>query len=144
MSQLILKWFGKNALYLAWLQAVLAATGSLYFSEIAGFTPCVLCWWQRMLIYALTLILTVSILIKDRWAHYYVLPFSVLGMGIAAYQNALTYGWLTENLTSCTVGVSCTLRYINYFGFVTIPLLSLLAFAIITTCVIWADRNRQP
>jgi len=130
-----------HLLYVAWAQAMAGVVGSLYFSEIAGFTPCVLCWWQRILMYPLVIIIAVGILKKDYWAPFYILPFSILGIMVSLYQNALTYGWLPEVVGSCSATVSCTVRYIDYFGFMTIPFLSLVAFSVITICALVVART---
>ena len=77
------------AIYVAFLQAWLATLGSLYFSEIRDFRPCLLCWYQRILMYPLIIILGVAIFRKDKNAAYYVLPMSIMGVAIAFYQYLL-------------------------------------------------------
>ncbi|KKU18365.1 MAG: putative disulfide formation protein [Candidatus Pacebacteria bacterium GW2011_GWB1_47_8] len=133
-------WFKKNLLYLAWFQALIATAGSLFFSEVMGWTPCVLCWYQRILMYPLVLILGVGILLKDKRISWYVLPLSSLGFLIAAYHNLLYYGVIQE---VCREGVSCTTRFFAWFGFITIPLLSLTAFAIITTLMLIHKKEHK-
>ncbi len=127
--------------YIAWAQAVVAVSGSLYMSEIAGFLPCLLCWYQRIAMYPLVVILGVGILRKERKLYQYVLPFSITGGLIALYHVLLYYGVFPESEQTCRAGVSCTTKYIEYFGFVTIPLLSLLAFSLITACMIILYRK---
>ncbi len=108
----------------------------MYFSEIAHLPPCVLCWYQRILMYPLVLIIAVGILRKDKGLPFYVLPLSILGMGVALYQYLLQRGILPNSIAPCTLGVSCTTKYVEYFGFVTIPFLSLMAFGVITACMV--------
>jgi disulfide bond formation protein DsbB len=137
----------ENLIYLAWLQALLATGGSLYFSEVMKFVPCALCWYQRILMYPLVLILLVGILLGDRRVRLYVLPMSLLGLAISFYHNLLQYNLLSEAAnTPCTLGggASCTTLWINWFGFVTIPLLSLIAFSVITLCMIFYKREEYP
>jgi disulfide bond formation protein DsbB len=122
----------KYILYIALIQSIVATLGSLYLSEICGFTPCKLCWYQRVFMYPLIVVLAVGIVENNKNLYKYVLPLSVMGMGLAIYHNLLYYGFLTESVIYCTAGVSCTTKYIEWFGFITIPLLSLLAFIIIT------------
>ncbi len=111
--------------------------GSLYFSEVAGFIPCKLCWYQRILMYPLTVILLVSILrYMDEDAPYFVLPFSLVGIGVSTYHYLLQKTDLFANSTTCSVGAPCTATWINWFGFVTIPFLALIAFLIITIAMI--------
>lgn len=121
----------------AWFLAAVATLGSLYFSEIAGFPPCVLCWYQRILMYPIVAILAVGIVRDDPDAPWYALPLSVLGLGVSAYHNLLYYGILPESIAPCTAGISCTTKFIQWFGFLTIPLLSFLAFAAITALLTW-------
>lgn len=124
--------------YLAFLQAIVATSGSLFFSEVLHFTPCTLCWYQRILMYPLVAILAVGILRRDKGIYLYVLPLSIIGWSIALYHNLLQWGVIVE---PCTVGVSCITRYAGWFGFITIPFLSLTAFTIITACMIFLLRR---
>lgn len=126
----------KFYLYIAWVLAVASLVGSLYYSEIKNYTPCSLCWYQRILMYPLVLIIAVGILKKDKWLPLYVLPMSILGMLVAFYQVLLQTGILSEAVAPCAIGVSCITKYTSYFGFVTIPLMSFAAFTIITVCML--------
>ncbi len=117
--------------YLALAPALAALLGSLYYSEIAGFIPCTLCWYQRILMYPLTLIILVGIFKQDEYLPNYVLPFSIIGMGVSTYHYLIEWG-LIEHPAACAVGIPCNLVYVRYFGFVTIPFMALTAFAMIT------------
>ncbi len=133
-SPLGLRWqdhLRASLIYVAWVQALIATLGSLYLSEIRGFPPCGLCWYQRICMYPLVLILGIGIVRQDSSIRSYILPLSGIGLAIALYHNLLTYGVITEPLLPCTAGISCTTRWINGFGFITIPFLSAVAFAII-------------
>ncbi len=132
-----MKHFVKNyILYIAFAQALIAMLGSLYFSEIRHFTPCVLCWYQRICMYPLVAIIAVGILRKDKKIFQYVFPLSILGFFIALYHVLLQSGVLPESLAPCTAGVSCTVKYHPYFGFITIPIMSLTAFSVINVCMV--------
>ncbi len=133
-----------NLAYVAWLQALIATLGSLFFSEVMQLTPCLLCWYQRIAMYPLVVILTVGILLREGRLRYYVLPLSLIGLAIASYHNLLYYGIIAESLAPCTAGVSCTTRQIEWLGFITIPLLSLIAFLMITVCMLLDKRSSQP
>ena len=119
-------------LYLAWLVALTATLGSLYFSEVRHFVPCTLCWYQRILMYPLAIVLGIASYRQDGAVRGYVLPLSVLGMGFA------TYHVLEQNIAGfgapalCRAGVPCNLHYIHWLGFITIPVLSLTAFTLVT------------
>ncbi len=105
--------------------------GSLFFSEVAGYIPCTLCWYQRILMYPLAGIIAIGLLRRDRGLPYYVLPFSLLGIVFATYHYLLQKTDLFGT-SICKVGVPCTSMWINWFGFITIPFLALIAFIIIT------------
>jgi disulfide bond formation protein DsbB len=126
----------KHILHLAFLQALVAMLGSLYFSEIKHYTPCTLCWYQRILMYPLVILIFVGMKRKDKKLYQYILPMSVLGALIGFYHTLLQYGALPESIGPCTLGASCTVRYAGYFGFITIPLMSLSAFIVITLCMV--------
>lgn len=130
--------------YLAWAQALVASIGSLFLSEVLGYTPCVLCWYQRIAMYPLVVVLAVGILRRDRGIYMTVLPLSVIGLAIALYHNLLYVGVIPEAASVCRAGVSCTTRFFEWLGFITIPLLSLTAFTVITTLMLlyWRIRPR--
>jgi len=134
--------FKKYIVYIAWIQSLLALFSSLYFSEIRHFTPCILCWYQRILMFPLVIIIAVGILKRDKKLYEYVLPFSALGLLVSFYQVLLQVGLVSESLAPCSQGVSCTTKYVSYFGFVTIPVLSFAAFAIITICMLIMKKNK--
>jgi len=104
-----------------------------------------LCWYQRILMYPLTLILLVGILKHDEGVFDYVLPFSVLGMGVSSYHYLIQMDVLPHPAI-CSVAVPCNLRDPIYLGFVTIPLMTLVAFAAITLLMAlgkWAGKGAR-
>jgi len=115
-------------LRLSFLISLSAIFGSLYFSEVLGYPPCVLCWYQRICIYPLAFIFGVGLLKEDRECLSYAWPLILVGTLIAAYHNLLYYGIIPESITPCKQGVSCSTRQVEYLGFITIPLLSLIGF----------------
>ncbi len=130
--------------YLAILVAWVAMLGSLYFSEVAGFVPCKLCWYQRILMYPLALILPIAALRRDDSVPAYVLPFSVTGIFVSTYHYLLQKTNIFSAGGVCTGGVPCNVVYINWFGFITIPFLALTAFVIISSLmVIFYAQNSQ-
>lgn len=127
----------KNVLYIAWLTALIATVGSIALTEIFHFLPCSLCWYQRILMYPLVIIIAVGIILKDKKLYVYVLPFTILGMIVAFYQHLLQIGVIKELVVPCSTNVSCTTKYIDWLGgLVTIPLLSFLSFLLIAICMI--------
>lgn len=126
--------------YLALAPAVAALLGSLYYSEIAGFIPCTLCWYQRILMYPLTVIILVGIFSQDEFLPNYVLPLSIAGMGVSIYHYLIELGIIAHS-PACAVGIPCNVQWVNYFGFITIPLMAFIAFTMITvimTLTKWA------
>lgn len=119
-------------LYAAWFTSMAAMIGSLYFSEVLKLPPCVLCWYQRILIYPLVVIIPVGILALDKNIYKYILSLTIPGMFVAFYHYLLYIKVLPDSIAPCSNGVSCTTRLIEWFGFVNIPLLSLLSFLFIT------------
>jgi disulfide bond formation protein DsbB len=128
------------SLYAAWFVSLIAMLGSLYFSNVRGFPPCVLCWYQRICLYPLVLIIPIGIIKKDKNIYSYVLGLSGIGFLIGLYHNLLYYNIIPEAAAPCVNGVSCTTKFIEYFGFLTIPLLSLIAFA---TIIVLMLANRK-
>ena len=122
-------------LYLAWIVALVATVGSLFFSEVMELPPCVLCWYQRIAMYPLVAVLGVGIVLRDDKVGYYGLPLSIAGLAVSIYHNLLYYGLIPESITPCTEGISCTSRQIEWLGFITIPLMALTAFTIVTLCL---------
>lgn len=111
------------------LIALFGVVGSLYFSEILKLQPCVLCWYQRILLYPMALIYLVALWTGDRGYQKYILPFLVLGIGVSGYHNLLYAGIIPAELSPCTQDLSCTTKQLELFGFLSIPLMSLGAFA---------------
>lgn len=126
-----MKFVKENLTQLTLLTAIFATLGSLFFSEVLKLQPCVLCWYQRICMYPLVIILAVGIYKKDKNIPFFVLPLSIIGTIIAIYHNLLYYKIIPESLIPCTLGISCTTRQIELIGFVTIPLISLIAFGAI-------------
>jgi len=131
------------SMYLALGIAILAMLGSLYFSNVLHWVPCELCWWQRIAIYPLVPLLSVGILRRDRNISGYVLPLSIGGGLVAFYHTLLQYNLLPESAATCSAGISCTTKYLALGGFITIPLMSLLAFATITGLMLALKRKES-
>ncbi len=123
-------------LLLAWLASIVAMVGSLFFSERMGFVPCTYCWYQRIVMYPLVLFLGIAFYRNDRDIYKYVLPLSVIGMLLSSYHYALQKIPSLHEFSTCTSGVPCSGQYINWFGFITIPFLALIAFTFITAMML--------
>lgn len=136
------RFFQDYGLYAAWVVALVATLGSLYFSEVAGFLPCKLCWYQRILMYPLVILLGIAAYRHDHKITSYTLPLSILGFSVALFH------YLEEKTTwvdrfaapTCSVGIPCDTPWINWLGFITIPFLSLTAFTLLTILFIGVAR----
>ncbi|MCB1112170.1 MAG: disulfide bond formation protein B [Chlamydiia bacterium] len=136
----------RYGLYLAWLISCFAMLGSLFFSEVLGFEPCHLCWYERICIYPLTIILGIAAYRGDAKVIPYVLPLVGIGIALVAYQVAIQAfpGWEPINL--CPAGPSCTTIIDIGVEVVTIPLLALGAFIaeFILLAVVWRQATVIP
>ena len=129
----------------AFLIALAATLGALFIGEVLGQTPCTLCWYQRILMYPLVIVLGIASYRQDRGIIPYALPLSVFGGSIALfhYLEQKVPGFGVPNLCRAG-GVPCNTDYINWLGFVTIPFLALIAFSLITLLLsgtLWALRR---
>jgi len=130
-----------NILFICWLIAVISALGSLFFSEVMKFAPCVLCWYQRICLFPLVLIFSMGLFSFDKSVVKYSLPLAIAGWFIAFYHNLLYTGIIPESAQPCSKGVSCTEDYINLFGIFTIPMLSLMSFSTIVVLLFMLKRR---
>jgi disulfide bond formation protein DsbB len=127
-----------------WILATVAVLGSLFFSEVMGLQPCVLCWYQRIFIYPLAVIFLVALFPLDKRVVRYALPLAVIGLGFAVYHYLLYSGYIPEDLQPCSQGVSCAEINLELFGLITIPMLSIWAYsAIIALLLIFRQRTQS-
>ena len=132
---------GWPLLFLAWLIASVATLGSLFFSEVMGLTPCVLCWYQRIALFPLVLVLGAGLLSFDAGVVKYALPLAIAGWLVALYHSLLYWGVLPKDIQACTGSAPCTDRNLELLGFLSIPLMSLLASSAIITLLLILRRR---
>lgn len=128
-----------NLLFIAWAVAVIALLGSLFFSEIRQYEPCTLCWYQRIFMYPLVLLLGIGYVKRDDNIALYSLFFSGIGGALSLYHYSIQkIPFFADRAIECG-RIPCTAQYINWFGFISIPFLALVAFIIIFICsfIIW-------
>ncbi len=117
--------------YVAVVVTWVALLGSLYFSQVRHWLPCDLCWYQRILMYPLALVIPIGILRRDSGLPAYVLPFTVLGSLVSTYHVLdQKTDWFSD-INTCQSGIPCSIDYLNWLGWVTIPMLALAAFILI-------------
>lgn len=140
-----------NRLYLAWVVALIATLGSLWFSESLGFIPCVLCWFQRIAMYPLALLLGIAALRGDLNIRVYALPLAAVGWVVALIHNLEDWG-IVQSLKICGVGqttAGCDVQWpiwgsgalAGLNSVLTIPLLALTAFTLIIGLLSWGRRR---
>lgn len=116
-------------LTIAALVAVGATSGSLYFSEVANFNPCEMCWVQRIFMYPLALILPMAAIRRDRNVNAYAVAIAVVGLGFSTYHTQLQLR--PDQSTSCDLANPCSSKWIEALGFATIPMMAGLSFVLI-------------
>ncbi|MDH5717281.1 MAG: disulfide oxidoreductase [Spirochaetia bacterium] len=120
-----------NLLFVCWIIAMIASLGSLFFSSIMNFVPCTLCWYQRICMYPLVLIFLTALIRFEKSVFYYSSSLIAIGWFISLYHNLVQLKIIPEEASPCVQGVPCAMKYINWLGFITIPMLSFFAFSIL-------------
>jgi disulfide bond formation protein DsbB len=128
---------------LAAVAALVATSGSLYFSESVGYIPCVLCWFQRIAMYPLAVVLVLGTLRRERAVAPYALAAAAAGLAVSIYHYQLE--WFPDQASVCdkTVSVPCSVVWFKHFGVATIPFLAGAAFLAIGTLMVVALRNER-
>jgi disulfide bond formation protein DsbB len=122
--------------FLSWLMATISTLGALFLGEVMGYTPCVLCWYQRIFMFPLVFILAAGLFPLDPNVVRYALPLTLAGLGTAVFHLLVQHGIVSESITPCTQGIPCSQVAVEWFGFVTIPLLAVAAFLSIAILLI--------
>ena len=132
-------------LWLAFLVTAIATGGSLFFSETAGFIPCELCWYQRICMYPLAIVTLLAAVADDRRVARYLLPLPVVGAGVSVYHLLIENGVVKQSqicLLSAPGG--CATKWIEEFGYVTIPTLAVTGFALAFAFLLLAASDAEP
>ena len=129
-------------LFMGWLLVSVSTTISLFFSSVLEYEPCVLCWYQRICLFPMVFILAAGLFPNfDKSVIKYALPLSIAG-GLTAFYHSLLYaGIIPESIQPCSQGVSCTEKYFELFGFVSIPMLSFIAFSTLVALLLFLKRR---
>jgi disulfide bond formation protein DsbB len=131
----ISEFFANNGIKFAFIVALIATCGSLFYSNYAGFEPCVLCWLQRIFMYPEVILLGLAIIKRDNKIIDYNLALSLIGLVISIYHNNLVIKGLHS--TICTISEPCTINYVLEYGYITIPMMALTAFSLISILLIF-------
>lgn len=131
-------------IFVCWLIAAISTLGSLFFSEIMGLKPCVLCWYQRIFMYPLVVIFLIGLFPLERSVFRYALPIAFIGLCFAVYHYLIYSGYIPESLQPCSEDASCTEINLELFGFITIPMMSILSYTAIILLLIIFRKKTQP
>jgi disulfide bond formation protein DsbB len=143
-KNIYLAFIDKHYLTLGFIISLTATLFSLVYSEIVGFLPCYLCWYQRIFLFPLFFIFGMAIWHKDRHIVRYVLPLLSVGFMVSVYQNFMYYFGSTGNLPCDASGVSCYVQLINEFGgLISFPMLSLMTYVSLITIVLVAHFYKK-
>ncbi|KOP68149.1 disulfide bond formation protein DsbB [Bacillus sp. FJAT-18019] len=129
-------------LFFAWTVSVVATSGSLFLSEVWHFTPCVLCWYQRIFMYPLVIVLGIAAYREKTHIVPYILPLVIIGGGISTYHSIIQKLPKASDSAACGP-VSCLNDYLNWFGWLTIPMLAFTAFVLIAIALLMAVRSQK-
>ena len=132
---------GWNALLFAWVIATVATASALFMGEVMGMAPCVLCWYQRIFMFPLVVVLGMACYIDDRNGALYALPLVLGGVLLAGYHTLLIAGLVPKTWVPCGSGVSCTDQKLKIFDGLQIPWLSLAAFLAIALLLTYSLRK---
>ncbi|MCW5641507.1 MAG: disulfide bond formation protein B [Rhodoferax sp.] len=129
-------------LFVGWLLAVVSTVGSLFFSEVMDYVPCVLCWYQRIPMYALAVILGIALVTQDVNVVKYAQPLALIGVALAAFHCLLYLGFVPKGIQPCSQDIPCSEVKLQVWGFITIPLMSLAAFLAIVVVLFLLKRSK--
>lgn len=127
-TQKAIAFIQKNILFIGFFISLSAVVSSLIYSELIGYTPCLLCWWARIFFYPQAVLFAVALYRKEKSIIPYTLALSVCGLFVSTYHYIIeSIGY--SPLPCSAAGVSCLVRYVHTLGFITIPLMGLVGFA---------------
>lgn len=125
----------ETSLWLAWIVPAGAMVGSLYMSEVANYAPCTLCWYQRIPMYSLAVILVIAAIRRDVSVRWYALPLAVIGLVISVYHYFVE--WFPQIETNvCSLTVPCSNVWFREFGFISLPLMAASAFVFVIAVLV--------
>jgi disulfide bond formation protein DsbB len=131
-------------LYAAWVVALAATLGALFVGEVMGQVPCVLCWYQRIAMMPLAVVLGIAAFRADWGVRVYALPLAIVGLAVAAFHALLYAGIVPEAIEPCGAGPSCASAEMTIFGGLPLPYLSFGAFAVIILLLVCRFDRKRP
>ena len=134
--------FGDKAIWLAFAVALVATVGSLLYSEAFHYVPCRLCWFQRIAMYPLTIVLLVGAIRRETVVRFYGLPLALIGLAISVYHNFVQFFPSLEG-GSCDPAVPCSARSIEMFGFMDLPFMAGVGFIVIAVLLAFYTKASE-
>lgn len=132
---------GAKAIWLAWLVALVSMVGSLIYSEVIHFVPCRLCWFQRIAMYPMAVILLVGAIRREFQVKYYALPLALIGLGISVYHYIIQRFPSLES-GACDPSAPCSAVYVDIFDFISIPFMAGMGFIVIAVLLgFYVNKN---
>ena len=138
-SDLIRRRLWGYELWAAFVVAAVATGGSLFFSQVANYVPCELCWFQRICMYPLSILTLLMALANDHRAARYLLPLPIVGAGLAIYHMLVERGVVGQT-AGCSISApgGCATKWVDELGYLTIPTLTLTGFALVLAFLLFA------
>lgn len=136
----IVRLFGRNGLQFAFVVAFVSMLGSLFYSEIARYTPCELCWYQRILMYPQALLLLIALVKRDLGVTKYTLWISLIGALVAGYHYLLQLNLVPAPCSAVGYSVACSQRFVMEYGYITIPMMAFTGFVLILLTMLAVRR----
>jgi len=133
---------GNSAIWMAWIVALVATVGSLIYSEVIHFVPCRLCWFQRIAMYPLAVILLVGAIRREAVVKYYALPLALIGLAVSIYHNLVQFYPRLEG-GSCDPLNPCSARSIEMFGFMDLPFMAGAGFIVIAVLLTFYTKAKE-
>lgn len=128
-------------LFSAWVLAACGTLISLFFSEIVHLPVCVLCWYQRIALYPLAIMLPFALFPLDLRVSRYVVPLIIFGWVAALFHVLIITGLIPEGAQPCVQGIPCSETHFTLFGILNIPVMSLITFSLIGLLLILAKKQ---
>lgn len=137
----IAEFFGEYAILFSCVVVLASVASSLFYSDVAGLAPCLLCWWQRILLYPQAVLLIIALLKNDEGVRKYCATLSAIGVVVSAYHTYLQLFGGVDLIPCSATGVSCEHVYFLEYGYVTIPTMALTAFALILLFLLFKRKS---
>ena len=131
LGDVVVDTVGPSARRIAFVVALVATLGSLYYSEIAHYTPCRLCWYQRICMYPLAVVLLVGLVRRDRGGRAYAWPFVIVGVLVSTYHWLVERVHFFERTSACSDAAPCSVPWFQTLGFVTLAFMAGSAFLVV-------------